>query len=57
MKHKHNTRFNEDEFLEAAFEKRTKHTSYKYEEIDQEEPAVTARFTKRDLPVRSADFQ
>lgn len=38
MKHKHITRFNEDEFLDAAFEKRNKHTSYKWEDHDREEP-------------------
>ena len=38
MKHKHNTRFNEEEFLDAAFEKRKKNISHTWEENDLEEP-------------------
>lgn len=38
MSHKHITRFNEEEFLDTAFEKRSKHNSHKWEDIDLEEP-------------------
>jgi predicted RNA-binding Zn-ribbon protein involved in translation (DUF1610 family) len=37
MKHKHNTRFNEEEFLDAAFEKRNKYTSHKWDDLDRKE--------------------
>ncbi|MDO9120638.1 MAG: RNHCP domain-containing protein [Anaerolineaceae bacterium] len=38
MKHKHNTRFNEEEFLDAAFEKRNKYTFHKWDDRAREEP-------------------
>lgn len=37
MKHKHNTRFNEEEFLDAVFEKRNKHNPYKWDDFDRKE--------------------
>lgn len=56
MKHKHNTRYNEDEFLNAAFEKRTKYSSYKYKEIDQEEPRRDGKVYEKGFSCAQCGF-
>lgn len=56
MKHKHNTRFNEEEFLDAAFEKRNKHNSHKWDEFDREEPCRDGKVYEKGFNCAKCGF-
>jgi len=56
MKHKHNTRFNEDEFLDAIFEKRKKNTSHNWEENDLEEPRRDGKVYEKGFTCAQCGF-
>jgi hypothetical protein len=56
MKYKHNTRFNEDEFLDAAFEKRKKNISQSWEENDLEEPRRDGKVYEKGFTCAQCGF-
>lgn len=56
MKHKHNTRFTEDEFLDAAFEKRKKNISRIREENDLEEPRRDGKVYEKGFTCAQCGF-
>jgi hypothetical protein len=56
MKHKHISRINEDEFLDAAFEKRNKHTSHKWEENELEEPRRDGKVYEKGFSCAQCGF-
>ncbi len=56
MKHKHNTRINEDEFLDAAFEKRNKHNSHHWEDRDLEEPRRDGKVYEKGFTCAQCGF-
>ena len=56
MKHKHNTRFNEDEFLDAAFGKRKKNISHNREENDLEEPHRDGKVYEKSFSCAQCGF-
>jgi len=56
MKHRHNTRFNEDEFLDAAFEKRSNHISLKREENEVDEPRRDGKVHEKGFSCAQCGF-
>ncbi|PKO00583.1 MAG: hypothetical protein CVU42_03305 [Chloroflexi bacterium HGW-Chloroflexi-4] len=56
MKHKHNTRFNQDEFLEAAFEKRNKQNSHRWEDNYREEPRRDGKVYEKGFTCAQCGF-
>lgn len=56
MKHKHNTRFNEEEFLDAAFEKRSKHCSREREDHEREEPRLDGKVYEKGFRCAQCGF-
>ncbi|MBA4384651.1 MAG: hypothetical protein C0410_07935 [Anaerolinea sp.] len=56
MKHKHITRFNEGEFLDAAFEKRKKYISHTRDENDREEPRRDGKVYEKGFTCAQCGF-
>ena len=56
MKHKHITRFNEEEFLDAAFEKRRKHTFHNWEDKNREDQPHDGKIYEKGFTCAQCGF-